>query len=213
MKKERNEELQSRREFFKKAAKGVLPILGSLSILTQFIPTKLMAKEQMGCGWTCFGSCMTGCLYSCGGTCVNGCYMSCMSACGVSCGNSCSGGCNDSCAWGCSSCVAECRIGCGQGCSNSCIAECSSYSKNTTYSSSNSIYSSGTSNTSNSSSSSSSSRAQKTCNLCKGKGRIIETDGLSFGLSSTKWCDECEKNVPVSHYHTVCPSCKGKGKW
>lgn len=30
VKKEKNEELQSRREFFKKAAKGALPILGAV---------------------------------------------------------------------------------------------------------------------------------------------------------------------------------------
>lgn len=33
MKKQQNEELQSRREFFKKAAKGALPILGSIVIV------------------------------------------------------------------------------------------------------------------------------------------------------------------------------------
>ena len=135
MKEDRNKtkELQTRRDFFKKAGKKILPLFASLSLVAQIIPIKAIAKEQIGCGWTCMGTCMTGCLYSCGGSCLNGCYMSCMNACAMSCGNSCRGGCNDTCAQGCSSCVAECRIGCGKGCSGSCIAQCSSYSEHVAY--------------------------------------------------------------------------------
>lgn len=49
------------------------------------------------------------------------------------------------------------------------------------------------------------------CSLCNGSGRVIETNGTSFG--NTKYCNECGKTVPDSHYHTICPSCKGKGYW
>ena len=49
------------------------------------------------------------------------------------------------------------------------------------------------------------------CGLCNGSGRVINNDGISFG--NTKYCDECGKIVPDSHYHTDCPSCKGKGYW
>lgn len=49
------------------------------------------------------------------------------------------------------------------------------------------------------------------CGLCGGTGKVIKTDGTSFG--NTKYCDECGKIVPDSHYHTICPSCKGKGYW
>ena len=49
------------------------------------------------------------------------------------------------------------------------------------------------------------------CGLCNGTGRVIETNGTSFG--NTKYCSECGKTVPDSHYHTTCPSCKGKGYW
>lgn len=54
---------------------------------------------------------------------------------------------------------------------------------------------------------------QKTrqCSLCKGSGKTIKTDGLSFG--NTKWCSECNKTVPDYHYHSACESCKGKGCW
>ena len=50
------------------------------------------------------------------------------------------------------------------------------------------------------------------CGLCGGSGRVVETKGVpSFG--NTKWCRECGKYVPDNHYHTLCPSCKGKGWW
>lgn len=55
---------------------------------------------------------------------------------------------------------------------------------------------------------------QKThqCGLCGGSGRVSTTDGVpSFG--NTKYCSECGKTVPDNHYHTTCPSCKGKGWW
>lgn len=50
------------------------------------------------------------------------------------------------------------------------------------------------------------------CGLCGGSGRVATTDGVtSFG--KTKYCSECGKTVPDNHYHTTCPSCKGKGWW
>lgn len=54
-------------------------------------------------------------------------------------------------------------------------------------------------------------QTQHKCGLCNGTGRVINTDGVSFG--NTKWCSECGKTVPDYHYHTTCPSCKGKGWW
>lgn len=54
-------------------------------------------------------------------------------------------------------------------------------------------------------------QTQHKCGLCNGTGRVINTDGVSFG--NTKWCSECGKTVPDNHYHTTCPSCKGKGYW
>lgn len=54
---------------------------------------------------------------------------------------------------------------------------------------------------------------QKThkCGVCGGTGRVVENNAVSFG--NTKYCSECGKTVPDSHYHTTCPSCKGKGYW
>ncbi len=53
---------------------------------------------------------------------------------------------------------------------------------------------------------------QHKCGLCGGSGRVATTDGVpSFG--NTKYCSECGKTVPDNHYHTTCPSCKGKGWW
>lgn len=65
-------------------------------------------------------------------------------------------------------------------------------------------------NTNTSSPKANTSRTLGTCRLCDGKGTIVETKGVaSFGLD--KWCGECNKNVSANHYHTSCPSCKGRG--
>lgn len=52
---------------------------------------------------------------------------------------------------------------------------------------------------------------QHKCGVCGGSGRVVKTDGPSFG--NTKYCSECGRTVPDNHYHTTCPSCKGKGWW
>ena len=75
-------------------------------------------------------------------------------------------------------------------------------------------YDGGNSNTYNSGNSSGNSTHQPKkhqCGLCGGTGRVVKTDGISFG--NTKYCSECGKTVPDNHYHTTCPSCKGKGWW
>lgn len=82
----KKEELQSRREFFKKVGKGVLPILGA-AVLSA-LPVE-EAKAQWGCN------------YSCQDSCSRGCYGGCSSSCGGSCGMQCSGFCKGSCSGGC----------------------------------------------------------------------------------------------------------------
>ena len=48
----KNEELQSRRDFFKNAAKGVLPVFGA--IMLAGIPNLIKAEEvHMGCQYGC----------------------------------------------------------------------------------------------------------------------------------------------------------------
>ena len=93
-KNEKNEELQSRREFFKKAAKGALPILGTAIITTA--PLKIFASESgsNSCNWSCEASCSGGCM-GCTGSCTGGCQSSCT--------NSCVGGCRITCSANCRS--------------------------------------------------------------------------------------------------------------
>ena len=78
-KKQKDEGLQSRREFFKNVAKGSLPILGAMMLANT--PTIIQAKEApMGCTGTCYGSCKNGCQgcqYTCAGTCKNSCKGTC----------------------------------------------------------------------------------------------------------------------------------------
>ncbi|MBQ6203832.1 MAG: Cys-Xaa-Xaa-Xaa repeat radical SAM target protein [Prevotella sp.] len=77
----KNEELQSRREFFKKAAKGALPILGA--IVLAGAPGILNATEAQStsctsCSTHCGTSCWRdGCSSTCSGGCKGGCRGTC----------------------------------------------------------------------------------------------------------------------------------------
>ncbi len=88
-KKIQNEELQSRREFFKKAAKGVLPVLGAIALMNMPLlsQAKEINKNAMGCNW-------------CKETCTNVC---------TSCYGSCTGDCRGLCQNGCKSCTGSCQ--------------------------------------------------------------------------------------------------------
>lgn len=75
-KNKKNEELQSRREFFKKAAKGALPILGTILLASSPILSNAAETPngcaRYGCGIctnTCTGDCKGGCRYTCSGGC------------------------------------------------------------------------------------------------------------------------------------------------
>ena len=92
-----NEELQSRREFFKKAAKGALPILGAVMLASAPGIVKAAQRSPMGCQY--------GCQYTCSGSCAGrclGCYDGCTYACMKDCTNSCNGSCYNSCYTTCS---------------------------------------------------------------------------------------------------------------
>lgn len=93
-----DEELQSRREFFKKAAKGVLPILGAIA-LTSAPSIVKAAEETMSCNYSCSYSCSN----TCRGTCSGGCKGYCGGSCSYSCQNTCKGSCQGRCSGGCSS--------------------------------------------------------------------------------------------------------------
>ena len=92
MKKNGKEELQSRREFFKKAAKGVLPIIGAIALGGSPIISFAQSHEsepESGCDWGCSGTCWSSCQSSCRGTCAQGCTGSCAGGCKGACANSC----------------------------------------------------------------------------------------------------------------------------
>ena len=93
----KNEELQSRREFFKKAAKGVLPILG-VAVLAS-APGILKASERIvtDCSNSCYGTCSGSCKGTCRGECYTTCYDGCQNGCKTGCKGACSGGCKTTC--------------------------------------------------------------------------------------------------------------------
>lgn len=80
----KKQELQSRRDFFKKAAKGVLPILGAVVLASSPLLSQAAEKAPMGCD-TCKGSCKGNCAYGCQGTCRGGCSTGCGGGCTGSC--------------------------------------------------------------------------------------------------------------------------------
>ena len=70
-KKHKDEELQTRREFFKKAAQKVLPMLGAIVVGPSFITSTLTSCEKCdGCESTCSDDCTTGCSGGCSGLCL-----------------------------------------------------------------------------------------------------------------------------------------------
>lgn len=78
-KSEKDEELQSRREFLKKTAKGALPILGISLFGTSILSSckkddddKKSDNGKCGCSNTCSGSCDGDCSGNCDG-CTGGC--------------------------------------------------------------------------------------------------------------------------------------------
>lgn len=79
----KNENLQSRREFFKKAAKRTLPIIGSLLLVS--IPNVVKAISPNGCNHSCSNSCMAHCK---GGCTEDGCKGCCSGTCSGTCSNS-----------------------------------------------------------------------------------------------------------------------------
>lgn len=87
MKQNKKEELQSRRQFFKKAAKTALPILGAIA-LAQLPMIANASNASSGCD-----SCTGGCYYACQGTCKGACAGGCQGTCS----NTCKYGCTSQC--------------------------------------------------------------------------------------------------------------------
>lgn len=82
-----NEELQNRREFFKKAAKSIFPILGALAVIGMPIKVSSATPQTCPCSGTCtacVGGCMDACARSCkacSNGCASGCHISCYTGC------------------------------------------------------------------------------------------------------------------------------------
>lgn len=91
MKKEKYlEKLLSRREFFKKAAKGVLPILGLVVLGTSALTScskeeEPDSKNQSSSCNGCSGSCETGCSGDCDKGCSGNCGFNCTGQCWSNC--------------------------------------------------------------------------------------------------------------------------------
>ena len=106
--KEKNE-TQSRREFFKEAARKALPILGVVALMSNPMLAKAVESEPMGCEK---GTCNAGC--------YNGCHKSCLSNCAIGCEGS-----SHSVGYNCDGCKGRCMGGCTGGCSGTCSGSCS----------------------------------------------------------------------------------------
>ena len=109
----KNEELQSRREFFKSAAKKTLPILGALVLAGMPTVLKAAEKQPSGCEWLCENSCKTDCEGGCKGWCEGSCKYSCE--------NTCKGTCEGECYV---SCEATCKGSCEETCRGNCEGTC-----------------------------------------------------------------------------------------
>lgn len=110
--KKKNAEVQSRRDFFKKAAKAALPILGiavlgNISVIAN-AATSSTAAYCSGCKNDCTNGCAGGCHRSCATSCSLGCqgksshyYKGDCDGCRYNCGG-CSGYCSGTCSGSCS---------------------------------------------------------------------------------------------------------------
>ena len=95
-KKDKNDEILSRRGFFKDAAKKALPILGAVALASMPIMTKAAETSTTGCNYGCSGGC-TGCYGTCTGTCSGTCEGTCKTTCYNQCYNACKDTCKGTC--------------------------------------------------------------------------------------------------------------------
>ena len=101
--KNNKKETQSRREFFKEAAKKALPIIGAVTLLSSPVIAKAVESEPMGCNSYCNQHCSAGCASTCAGRCEGTCQNTCIGTCSDACARGCAGYCNHSCSGGCRS--------------------------------------------------------------------------------------------------------------
>lgn len=99
--KDKKEELLSRREFFKNAAKKVLPILGAIVLSGSPVLSKAAEKNPMDCDYSCHSTCAGRCTNACTG-CSGVCQMGCQGTCKGGCDRTCTGSCSTTCSGTCS---------------------------------------------------------------------------------------------------------------
>lgn len=102
--KNNKDELQSRRDFFKKAAGTVLPLIGTIVLFG--MPDLIKAAEKESTPLGCEDSCSDGCYGSCHGNCRGSCHDGCRGCCRGCCGDA------------CTSCVGVCKDTCKNTCIN-----------------------------------------------------------------------------------------------
>lgn len=101
MKKDKEKkELQTRREFFKKAAKSSLPIVAGVFLFSMPLFTNAASRIAMGCELGCHNGCERGCKGKCKGSCEGGCNANCAASCYRTCKGTCQGTCKGSCTGG-----------------------------------------------------------------------------------------------------------------
>ncbi len=105
-----SKKIQTRREFFKKAARGMLPIFGAIVLSGTPVASYTKESHPMGCKND-----------ACRGGCENYCARGCDRACEDNCSGTCEG-CQGNC-YG--DCVGNCKETCQGGCQNSCSGSCS----------------------------------------------------------------------------------------
>lgn len=99
----RDKKIQSRREFFKNAAKSALPILAGALLANAPIIVNA-TRHSMNCDYYCTGGCQNGC-----GGCDTSCKGECTWTCSGSCKEYCTGGCNGTCK---TECYGTCKTQC-----------------------------------------------------------------------------------------------------
>lgn len=105
------EELQTRRQFFKKASQKVLPMIGAFIAAPTIISTTLTSCSCDGCEAACMDDCQSTCGFDCANSCSSSSYNSSIED--DDCANNCSSSCKSTCSTACdSTCKETCKSTC-----------------------------------------------------------------------------------------------------
>lgn len=81
----KNEDIQSRREFFKEAAKKALPVVGAIVLASSPSVAQMVQLSPSDCNTGCTGGCRTGCEEGCSHNCNTTCKDTCKDHCNTTC--------------------------------------------------------------------------------------------------------------------------------